>query len=535
MLKIDQCLAANRVATFVVSESDIEVLLYLNEKYKDGRFSVYSTTFAGLVPLKDALNKKFVPDGKRAQSTIEALDSILTKSFSGANSRFETYVFLDANAYLTDRQVIRKIKDIVTRYQLDESFTVNLLFIMGSVFVPPELERLSEVVFFDLPSESVLKAHSDSLTEKLTLKGDKAPTEEVVANLKGLTLFEVEQAYLQSFAIHKGVDLNFVRDFKKNAIAKTDLLSLLESNVTFDGVGGMETLKQWVKKSAGGWSVEGRKFGLPLLKGLLMVGLPGCGKSLICKAIGNEWGLPIVQFDPSRVFSSRVGDSESNIRRVLQIVENMAPCVLFIDEVEKGFAGMHSSTFSDAGVTARVIGTFLVWLQDCQKPVFTVATSNQIQYLPPELISRFDETFFVNLPQFHERQDIFKIHIGRVNRDPEKFGIEQLSQAAQDLSGREIEQVIREAMYDSFHAGEDLSTDAILKVLSKKTNLLTTMAEQLDYLIKWVGWDDKKHDGLRARFAAPVEDTDMTRIKDTIEDLVKEIEGRKPPESPLKK
>jgi SpoVK/Ycf46/Vps4 family AAA+-type ATPase len=276
--------------------------------------------------------------------------------------------------------------------------------------------------------------------------------------------------------------------------------------------------------------VEGKKFGLPLLKGLLLVGLPGCGKSLICKAIGNKWKLPIVKFDPSRIFSSRVGDSESNMRRVLQIVERISPVVLFIDEVEKGLAGMQSSTFSDSGVTARVIGTFLTWMQENVSPVFVVATANNIQYLPPELISRFDETFFVNLPQEFEREEIFKIHLeklGRISLFSENE-LKKLAANSKDLSGREIEQILRESMYDAYHAKNELSTEIILNALSKKTTLLLTMAEQLKYLLEWVGFDNDKGDGVRARYASPINQLDVSRVNDEIEKLLKDVEKKDP-------
>jgi len=525
MLSLNQCVGANRPLIFVVAESDLEVLLHINKEFKKGTFYVYSTTLADYVELSALLENNFCSPTK-AKTTVEVFNLILSKQFKATNHSFETYIFLDCSGYAYDPQVMRKIKDILSRYQLDPNYTVNLIMISQSVSVPSDLERLSEVVFFDLPNDSELKTLSDDLVLRLGLPDEFKPSDEVVNNLKGLTRFEVEQGYLQSFYLYKKIDLSFIRDFKKSAIAKTDLLSLLESTVTFDDIGGMANLKKWIEKSYGGWTVEGKSYGLPLLKGLLLVGLSGCGKTLICKAIGNQWGLPVIQLDPSRLFSSRVGESESNMRRVLQIIENVSPCILMIDEIEKGFAGIHSSTFSDAGVTARVIGSFLIWLQDCTKPIFTVATSNAIHYLPPELISRFDETFFVNLPQFNERRDIFTIHLKKLNRDPLKFHVEQLAENSEDLSGREIEQVLREAMYDSYHEGKELSTDIILSVLKKKTNLLTTMAEQLDYLLKWVGWDESRQDGVRARFANPVENSDMSRVKDTIDKMISDIEGK---------
>jgi SpoVK/Ycf46/Vps4 family AAA+-type ATPase len=248
------------------------------------------------------------------------------------------------------------------------------------------------------------------------------------------------------------------------------------------------------------------------------------------KAIGNEWGLPVVEFDPSLIFSSRVGDSEQNMRHVLKIVENLSPCILSIDEIEKGLAGMQSSTFSDSGVTARVIRSFLIWMQDSTKPVFVVATANNIQHLPPELINRFDETFFVNLPQSFERKDIFEIHIKKLNRKPEKIECGKLAEQSKDLSGREIEQVLKEAMYEAYFNKKELSTDIISEILEKKTNLITTMAEQLKYLLKWVGWDDIKKDGIRARFASPCESLDIGRVHCEIDEILKDVEGQ-PPES----
>lgn len=530
-MNLDQCLGANRPLTFVISESDTEVLQHLSRNYPENAVMVYSTTLAGVMPLKNYLNPKRTQSSPEAQSTVTVLDGVLSGSatIAGRHYGFTTFVFLDCESYITDPQVIRKIKDVLHRYQIDEEFTVNLVMVSQRVCVPAALERLSEVVVFDLPTEARLQELSEHLTKKLELKPEAAPTPEVVNNLKGLTLFEVEQAYLQSHNLFKKIELPFIRQFKKSAISKTDLLSLMETNLTFNDLGGLDRLKEWIRKSAGGWTVKGKEFGLPLLKGVLLVGLPGCGKSLGAKILGNEWGLPVVEFDPSRVFSSRVGDSETNMRRVLQIVENMAPCILVVDEIEKGLAGLQSSTYSDSGVTARVIRSFLVWLQECNKPVFTVATANNISALPPELISRFDETFFVNLPQKVEREDIFKIHISKINRDPSKFDLPALAEASARMSGREIEQALKEAMYDCFYTDKELSTGAILTVLAKKTTVTTTMAEQLQKLMDWVGFDKEKGDGLRARYASTPDPMDIDRVKGEIDNILKDIE-RKPPD-----
>ncbi len=525
MLTLDHCIQANRPILFIVAESELEVLQYLNDNYKKNEWFVYSSTITNSIPLKDLLKNSFSYKGK-SSSTMQVLSSIHSKTFEVDNNRFDKHIFLDCQTYIHDNQNIRKIKDIVTRYQMNDNYTMNLIFVSQDVNVPPALERLSEVVFFDLPDDNEIRKVCERVVKKLELSKKYMPTAEIVNNMKGLTLFEIEQAILQSFQLYKKVELKFIREFKKSAIAKTNMLSLMESDLGFKDIGGMENLKAWIKKSYGGWTVEGREFGLPLLKGLLLVGLPGTGKSLIMKTMGQEWGLPVVAFDPAMIFSSRVGDSESNMRRVLKTVEDMSPCILCIDEIEKGFAGMQSSSYSDSGVTARVIGSFLVWMQECEKPVFIVATANNIQSLPPELINRFDETFFVNLPEHRERQDIFSIHIEKLSRKVKDFNIPELATESKRLSGREIEQTLKEAMYNAFQSDEKkLTTEIILDVLKKKTNLLTTMAEQLNYLLEWVGWDEDKKDGIRARYANLTDTLDMGQVKNEIDDILKSVEN----------
>jgi hypothetical protein len=524
MLTIHNCLLANRPLIFAVCENDLELLKYLNEN-KQHRFFVYSKTLRDAIPLNTLIDTQYQPQvGKKTD--LEVLDTILHWEWQTVKA-CDTYLFLDCD--LTDKQVIRKIKDILSRFQLDPAFTISMIFVSQTICIPPALERLGELVFFDTSEKAVREKVAQLVgPDGIGIAPEQRPSEEILSNLKGLTLFEVEQAFVQSFQLHARIDLDFIRSFKKSAIIKTGFLSLIESEVSFDNIGGMDVLKEWIRKSNGGWTVKGQEYGLPNLKGLLLIGLPGCGKSLAAKALGNEWKLPLIQFDPSKVFSSRVGESEANLRRVLQMIENISPCILFIDEIEKGFAGSQSSSFSDAGVTARVLGTFLTWMQDCTKPVFTIATSNNIAYLPPEMIQRFDEKFFVNLPSPSEQIEIFKIQLNKLKRDPAKFNIEKLVQNSKDLSGREIEQVLKEAMYDSFYAGKEIDTEAIAAVLKKKTNLLSTMAEQLKFILDWVEWDEDKKDGKRARFASKSDTLNIFKVKDEIDQILKDIEKKKP-------
>jgi len=526
MLNLDQVISANRPCIFITAESDVELLRYIDTGYSETTsFFVYSSTFCRLVSLSELIKSLFSVPSAAAQSTDEVLVEIINQDFSSVNVTYNKYIFLDCQNYISDPQNIRRIKDILSKYQFDNNYTVSLIFVSQSVCVPPELERLSEVVFFDLPNINDLREHSNKMTKGFVLEGDLAPTEEVVLNLKGLTLFEVEQAYFQSYYLYKKIDLSFIRNFKKNAIAKTNLLSLMETNITFDDIGGLSNLKNWIQKSYGGWTVEGLKFGLPLLKGLLLVGIPGTGKSLTAKALGNTWGLPVIKFDMSRLLSSRIGDSENNMLRVLKILENVSPVVVFIDEIEKSMAGLESSTFSDAGTTARIISTFLAWMQDNTKPIFIVATANAIQYVAPELISRFDKVFFVNLPQKEERKEIFKIHLKAVKRDPDLFDLDSLAEKSKDLSGREIEQVVKDALYSAFYKKREITMDDIINVLNSKPGIMLIMKEKITALLKWVGWDNQRRNGVRAEYASLPDNVES--IQSEIDKLISEIENNK--------
>lgn len=245
-----------------------------------------------------------------------------------------------------------------------------------------------------------------------------------------------------------------------------------------------------------------------------------CGKSRIAEALASEWKLNLIKFDPSKVFSSQVGASEGNMHLALARIEALSPCILFIDEIEKGFAGIQSSSLSDAGTTARTIGIFLIWMNDNNSYVFNIATCNQIHFLPPELIERFDEIFYVGLPTTNERKEILKIQIKENKRDPKKFNIDKLANACNYLSGRKIQQAVKEAMFTAFNLFEkdkktDLNNEILEKSLKIKIPLIKTMEKQLEYLIRWVGYNKETNDGIRARFANENKD-DIDELFDSI-------------------
>ena len=222
-------------------------------------------------------------------------------------------------------------------------------------------------------------------------------------------------------------------------------------------------------------------------KGLLLVGVQGCGKSLTAKAVASQWKLPLLRFDLGKVFSGLVGSSEENIRKAIKLAESIAPCILWIDEIEKGLSGFASSNFSDAGTAARVFGTFITWLQEKTKPVFVIATANDISQLPPELLrkGRFDEIFFVDLPGSEERKEIFRIHLEKRYRSPKHFDLDLLPNYSEGFSGAEIEQVIISALYDAFEHGRPLTTHDLVKSLQETVPLSRTMAEHISALREW--------------------------------------------------
>ncbi|NQT51266.1 AAA family ATPase, partial [bacterium] len=252
-------------------------------------------------------------------------------------------------------------------------------------------------------------------------------------------------------------------------------------------VGGLDLLKTWLRKRARAFSDEAQRYGLPRPKGVLVLGVQGCGKSLTAKALANFWNLPLLRFDVSRIFDRFIGSSEMNMRHALQTAESIAPAILWVDEIEKAFSGVQSSGVTDAGTTSRVFGTFITWLQETPAAVFTIATANSIESLPPELLrkGRFDEIFFVDLPAEPERRDILNIHLRKRNRDPGDFDVPRLAAKAEGFSGAEIEQAVVEALYNAFDEERELDARDILRSLADGVPLSRTMREDIGRLRSW--------------------------------------------------
>jgi SpoVK/Ycf46/Vps4 family AAA+-type ATPase len=298
---------------------------------------------------------------------------------------------------------------------------------------------------------------------------------------------EAENAFALSVAQEGTISPAVVARVKADALRKNGLLEVIEKRERLDQIGGLDVLKQWLVTRKEAFSERARAYGLPVPKGLLIVGVPGTGKSLTAKATASVFDLPLLKLDAGRIFGSLVGQSEGNLRSVIQTAEAIAPCVLWIDEIDKGFAGSKSSGFADGGTSARVFGSFISWMQEKSAPVFVVATANDVTQLPPEFLrkGRWDELFFVDLPNQEEREVIWRIQITRFGRKPQEFDCDQLARETAGFTGAEIESVFAEALFSAFENGAEPTDLSIAQVLTAFIPLSKLMNEQISGLRKW--------------------------------------------------
>jgi SpoVK/Ycf46/Vps4 family AAA+-type ATPase len=398
----------------------------------------------------------------------------------------------DFHRYLEDPVVVRALKEL--SFALKSAYTTVLL--VGPVLrIPEELEKEVSVLDVPLPARSDLMdllkgiARVVNKNKKAVVELSREQAESLVSAAHGLTLAEAENAFAKAIARDARLDANdihLILEEKKQVVRKSGLLEYTAADSTLADVGGLDSLKRWLARRHGAFSERARAFGLPEPKGLLLLGVQGCGKSLTAKAIAASWQLPLVRLDLGRIYSGLVGSSEENLRKAIRVVESLAPVVLWVDELEKALAGATSSS-GDTGVSARVFGALLTWLQEKTAPVFVVATANRIEQLPPELLrkGRFDETFFIDLPTEQERAAILKLHLGRRKRDPAQFDCAALARATPDFSGAELEQLVVSGLYDAFADGVELNAQHLENALTQTQPLAVTMREQVQQLRDW--------------------------------------------------
>jgi SpoVK/Ycf46/Vps4 family AAA+-type ATPase len=330
-----------------------------------------------------------------------------------------------------------------------------------------------------------------SKTYTLKLQLDAAGVDATSANLRGLTEEEAERAVSQALVTRYALCPETVTDVleaKKQLLRHSGMLEFIEASDNMASVGGLENLKHWLQQRRGAWEDGAREFGLEPPRGMIVLGVQGCGKSLCARAVAGEWKLPLVKFDTSAVYDKYIGETEKRIRKVFQVAEGLAPCVLWIDELEKVFAGSGpDSASADAGVSSRLLASFLSWMQDRKAPVFVAATCNNVTVLPPELIrkGRFDELFFVDLPNQKERKQIFSIQLAKRKRNPADFDLEQVSAAAKGYSGAEIDAAVQGALFASYSEKKPLTSQSLIAALSHTVPLSTTRAEEIAALREW--------------------------------------------------
>ena len=396
------------------------------------------------------------------------------------------FLLKDFNRFLTDISISRKLKNVSRILKLQP----KTIIIIGSEFqIPKELQDLITVLQFNLPLESEINQELTRLITSLNLKIDQQLFESLTRACQGLSLERIRRVLSKIIATHKTIDeksIDVLLSEKKQIISQTEILEFESSQIYLNDIGGLKNLKEWLLRRKGAFSEKAENYGLPSPKGLLIGGIQGTGKSITVKAIANDWKLPLLRLDVGRLFAGIIGESESRVRQMIDIAEALAPCILWIDEIDKAFSTQNTS--NDSGTTSRVFGTFITWLSEKTSPVFVVATANNFKTLPLEIIrkGRFDEIFFVNLPDSDERQQIFEVLLKRLR--PEKLGDFNtilLSQKSEGFSGAEIEQGIVEGMFIAFNERRDFIDEDIIIGLKQIIPISQVDVKQIQELQEW--------------------------------------------------
>jgi ATP-dependent 26S proteasome regulatory subunit len=444
-------------------------------------------------------------DGKAQPNTTHAAKAL---EWVTRHPEPAVFIFRDLHAQLgdigsrpPDAGVVRRIRDIAEEFQAGAAARV-LILLSPLLRIPPELEKDITIVDFPLPGQGEIRQLLDSMIGaneaggRIRVEVDEQGRERLAQAAAGLTLHEAENAFARAM-VDDGIldddDVHIVLEEKRQTIRKSGLLEFVAADVELADVGGLQNLKRWLDKRNGSWMAEAAAYALPAPKGVLMTGVPGCGKSLTAKAVASAWGLPLLRLDIGKVFAGLVGSSEQNMRTAIRSAEATAPCVLWIDEIEKGFSGVSGG--GDSGTSSRVFGSLLTWMQEKTTPVFVIATANNVYGLPPEFLrkGRFDEIFFVDLPTVAERRDIWRLHLGKRLRNniaatqlPESHDVyASLAEATEGFSGAEIEHVIIAGLFDAFAERRPLAKADLSRAVANTVPLSITQAEQISAIRRW--------------------------------------------------
>jgi SpoVK/Ycf46/Vps4 family AAA+-type ATPase len=404
------------------------------------------------------------------------------------------FILKDLHRHMDDPVVVRRLRDVGQKFATNRR---TIILTAPKISIPPELASLVEYLELPIPDRQRLRQIIDevlvrvSKTHTLQRRLDPTGLDAMAENLRGLTEEEAERAISQALVSRYALCPEIVTDVleaKKALLKRSEMLDFVEVSDTLASVGGLDNLKRFLAQRRGSWEEQARDFGLDPPRGVIILGVQGCGKSMCARAIAGEWKIPLVKFDTAAVYDKYIGETEKRIQKVFKVAEGLAPCVLWIDELEKVFAGSGpDSASADAGVSSRLLASFLSWMQDRKAPVFVAATCNNVNALPPELIrkGRFDELFFVDLPTQAERKQIFTIQLGKRKRNPADFNLDQVAAAAQGFSGAEIESVVQTALYAAYSQKQQLTTQQLLAAIQATVPLSTTRAEEIEALREW--------------------------------------------------
>ncbi len=416
------------------------------------------------------------------RNPLQALEMIEKLPASAA----ALFVLRDYHRFLEDIAISRKLRNLL---KLLKSQPKNIIILSTQLTVPDDLSNIVTVLEFPLPDVGEIRTEVESILGATGSVLSPAEVDELVRSCQGLPIERIRRVLARGIAAHgtfEPSDIDLILEEKQQTIRQTQILEFYPASERISDIGGLDNLKDWLLRRGSAFSQKARQYGLPHPRGLMLVGIQGTGKSLTAKAIAHHWHLPLLRLDVGRLFGGLVGESESRTRQMIQLAEALAPCILWIDEIDKAFAGFDGR--GDSGTTSRVFGTFITWLAEKSSPVFVVATANNIQSLPPEMLrrGRFDEIFFVGLPSQEEREAIFSVHLSRLRpHNLSAYDLNRLAYETPDFSGAEIEQSLIEAMHIGFSQNRDFTNEDVLEAVSQIIPLARTAQQQIEALQAW--------------------------------------------------
>ncbi|GMO37535.1 MAG: AAA family ATPase [Termitinemataceae bacterium] len=430
-------------------------------------------------------------DFKTKVSKTELTLAAFLAAFDDNEPKKAFVVLKDVHGQLKNAEVTARLKSIAQKTMFIDQFYVTIFLVCSELVLPPEIEKMITVFDIPLPTQSEIEEIIKDYADGFQISLDDDTLNELVVSFKGLSDFEIRQilnlAYQKSGMITRD-DKELILKEKEQIIKKSGILEILSFNSNMNDVGGLHNLKKYLHDKAQIFNNlgEARKFGIDLPKGILIVGMPGCGKSLTAKATASEFKAPLLRLDIGKLMGKYVGESENNLRKAIKTAEAVAPCVLWIDELEKAFAGV-GGTGGGSDITTRLFGQFLTWLQEKESSVYVVATSNDISILPPEFLrkGRFDELFLVELPDPEERRKIFDIHLKKRGKLTNEVDVIQLLKDTDGYSGADIEAVVKETVEAAFISTDrTVTTEKLLKTIKVAKSISETLKDKIDELKK---------------------------------------------------